>query len=311
MAAPAQKTALLPRPPVVAVLGHIDHGKSTLLDYIRQSNTVAGEAGGITQRLSAYVVEHTTKDGQIKKITFLDTPGHEAFQKMRVRGADLADIAILVVSAEDGVMPQTLDALASIKAANIPYIVAINKIDKPGADIARTKAGLTENEIYLEGMGGDVPAVPLSAKTGEGVDELLDVLLLAADIAELAGDPDAPALGTVIESRLDPRRGAEATLLVKNGTLRLGQYAVAGAAYAPVRIMEDWNGKKITEASLSEPVSVVGWSSAPEAGATFFVVENKKATEGAVRSAQAPPWGAFQTHHNQKVPFQSSPSSSR
>ena len=184
-------------------MGHIDHGKSTLLDYIRKSNSVDAEAGGITQHLSAYVVTHTTKEGAVENITFLDTPGHEAFQKMRLRGADVADIAILVVSAEDGVKPQTLEALASIKQANIPYIVAINKIDKPGADIMRTQTSLIENEIYVEGMGGDIPWVGISAKTGQGIDEMLDIVVLAADIAELTADSNAPAVGQIIEGKLD------------------------------------------------------------------------------------------------------------
>lgn len=180
---------IVKRSPIAVVMGHIDHGKSTLLDFIRKSNVVDGEAGGITQHLSAYVVEHTTSEDQEESITFLDTPGHEAFQKMRLRGADVADVAILIVSAEDGVKPQTLEALASIKQANIPYIVAINKIDKPGADIQRTKNSLIENEIYIEGMGGDVPWVGISAKTGEGIPELLDLLVLTADLAELQSKP--------------------------------------------------------------------------------------------------------------------------
>jgi translation initiation factor IF-2 len=165
----ASTNTLTKRPPIVVVMGHIDHGKSTLLDYIRSSNNTAKEAGGITQHLSAYVVKHKTKDGSDESITFLDTPGHEAFQKMRLRGADVADVAILVVSAEDGVKPQTLEALESIKQANIPYIVAINKIDKPSADIPRVQASLIENEIYIEGMGGDIPWIGISAKTGEGI----------------------------------------------------------------------------------------------------------------------------------------------
>ena len=210
------KENIVKRPPIVVVMGHIDHGKSTLLDYIRKSNSVDSEAGGITQHLSAYVVTHTTKEKAVEHITFLDTPGHEAFQKMRLRGADMADVAILVVSAEDGVKPQTLEALASIKQANIPYIVAINKIDKPGADIMRTQTSLIENEIYVEGMGGDIPWVGISAKTGEGIPELLDIVVLAADIAELKADTNAPATGQIIEGKMDPKRGNTATLIVKD-----------------------------------------------------------------------------------------------
>jgi translation initiation factor IF-2 len=270
---------IVTRPPVVVIMGHIDHGKSTLLDHIRKSNVVESEAGGITQHLSAYVVAHTTSEGKEKQLTFLDTPGHEAFQKMRLRGADVADVAILIVSAEDGVMPQTLEALQSIKQAGIPYVVAINKIDKPGANIDRTKNTLVENEIYIEGMGGDIPYAPISAKTGEGVSALLDLVLLVADLAELSGDTNAPAEGRVIEGYLDQRRGTTATLIVKNGTLRSGQFVVSGSAYAPVRIMENFLGKAVKEAGLSEPVGIVGWSDVPEAGAPFSTVSTKKEAE--------------------------------
>ncbi len=284
-----KKTAT-PRPPIVVIMGHIDHGKSTLLDYIRSAHTPRTEAGGITQHLSAYVVSHTTGDGDVKPITFLDTPGHEAFQKMRLRGADVADIAILVVSAEDGVKPQTLEALTSIKTANIPYIVAINKIDKPGADIPKTQASLIENEIYIEGMGGDIPWVAISAKAGTGVSELLDVVLLAAELAELTGDETAPAVGKVIEANLDQKRGTHATLLLTNGTLSSGQYVVSGETFAPVRIMEDWNGKAINIAYPSQPVGIVGFSAIPQIGNTFYTVKNKKEAETAIKDAViAPP----------------------
>ncbi len=270
---------IVKRPPVVVIMGHIDHGKSTLLDHIRSSNVVDGEAGGITQHLSAYVVAHKTKDGANEKITFLDTPGHAAFQKMRLRGADVADIGILIVSAEDGVKPQTLEALESIKAANIPFIVAINKIDKPGADIARTQASLVENEIYIEGMGGDIPWAPISAKSGEGVDDLLDLVVLAADLAELTGDTNAPATGMVIEGYMDEKRGTTATLIIKNGTLSSGSFVLSGKAFAPVRIMEDFLGKPIKEASLSEPIGIVGFNEIPVVGSEFTTVKSKKDAE--------------------------------
>ncbi len=270
---------LVKRPPIVVVMGHIDHGKSTLLDFIRKANVVAGEAGGITQHLSAYVATHTTKEGSLENITFLDTPGHEAFQKMRLRGADVADIAILVVSAEDGVKPQTMEALESIKAANIPFVVAINKIDKPSADLPRAQASLIENGIYIEGMGGDIPWVAISAKTGVGVDDLLDLVVLTAELADFTGEPGAPATGKVIESLLDKKRGNTATLIIKNGTLRTGSVVVAGKAYSPVRIMEDFTGKAIKEASLSQPVGIVGWNESPEVGAEFKVAKNKKEAE--------------------------------
>lgn len=275
---------IVKRPPVVVIMGHIDHGKSTLLDYIRKSNVVEGEAGGITQHLSAYVVEHTTKEGASERITFLDTPGHAAFQQMRLRGADVADIGILIVSAEDGVKPQTLEALESIKQANIPYIVAINKIDKPGADIAKTQASLIEHEIYIEGMGGDIPWAPISAKNGDGVDDLLDLIVLSADLAELTGDTNAPGSGTVIEGHLDQKRGTTATLIIQNGTVKSGQFIVSGQTFAPVRIMEDFTGKSIKEASLSEPIGIIGFNEVPEVGATFTTVASKKEAEQLIES---------------------------
>ena len=276
------------RPPVVVVMGHIDHGKSTLLDYIRKTNVVDGEAGGITQHLSAYVVRHKTKEGSDEKITFLDTPGHAAFQKMRLRGADVADVAILVVSAEDGVKPQTLEALNAIKEAGIPMIVAINKIDKPGADIMRTQTSLIEHEIYIEGMGGDIPWAPISAKQGTGVSDLLDLVILAADLLEISGDTGATATGTVVEGKLDSKRGNTATLIIKNGTLKTGQFVVSGNSFAPVRIMEDASGKAIKEAHLSEPVGIVGWTTIPKAGAEFYTVASKKDAEVAINEIATP-----------------------
>jgi translation initiation factor IF-2 len=277
---------VIKRPPVVVVMGHIDHGKSTLLDTIRKSSVVDGETGGITQHLSAYVVPHTTKDKTQGTITFLDTPGHAAFQKMRLRGADVADVAILVVSAEDGVKPQTLEALESIKAAHIPYVVAINKIDKPGADIQKTKNTLVENEIYIEGMGGDIPWTGISAKEGTGIDELLDIVVLAADLAELEGDTNAPAVGKVIEGKMDTQRGNTATLLVTNGTLKSGDFVVSGTNYSPVRIMENFQGEPVKEAGLSTPVRIVGFTNIPEVGATFTTVASKKEAEVAVTATE-------------------------
>jgi translation initiation factor IF-2 len=272
----ATKPSVTKRPPIVVVMGHIDHGKSTLLDYIRSTNNVDTEAGGITQHLSAYVVDHKTKEGAKETITFLDTPGHAAFQKMRLRGADLADVAILVVSAEDGVKPQTLEALESIKQADIPYIVAINKIDKPGADIPRTQASLVENEIYIEGMGGDIPWVGISAKAGTGIDDLLDLVVLSADLMELTGDTSLPATGHVIEGEVDPKRGNTATLIITNGTLKSGMFVVAGSASAPVRIMENYLGKTIKEAGLSTPIGIVGFDKIPPVGSIFTAYNTKK-----------------------------------
>jgi len=289
------------RPPVVVVMGHIDHGKSTLLDYIRKSNVVDSEVGGITQHLSAYVVNHTTSEGKAGTITFLDTPGHAAFQKMRLRGADVADVAILIVSAEDGVKPQTLEALEAIKTAGIPMIVAINKIDKPEANIMRTQTSLIEHEIYIEGMGGDIPWVGISAKSGEGIPELLDLVILTAELAELSADATIPATGVVIEGSLDGKRGTSATLMIQNGTLKSGQFVVTGTCIAPVRIMEDHTGKAIKEAGPATPVRVVGFSDIPKVGDTFVTVASKKEAEkmieGKLTAVIAPP-----THKRSSLP---------
>lgn len=267
------------RPPVVVIMGHIDHGKSTLLDYIRKSNVTEKEAGGITQHISAYEVTHKTKENVERKITFLDTPGHEAFSQMRSRGARVADIAILIVSAEDAVKTQTLESLSSIKEAGIPFIVAINKIDKSGADQERTKASLLENEIYLEGLGGDIPWVAISSKTGQGIDELLDLLLLASDLEELKGVSDKNATGVVIESNIDSKSGISATLIIKDGTLKSGMFIVTGGCFAPVRIMQNFLGKSIKEATFSSPVRIIGFNNVPDVGLEFVSFKNKKEAE--------------------------------
>ncbi len=267
------------RPPIIAIMGHIDHGKSTLLDYIRKTNIVAKEAGGITQHVSAYEVKHTNKEGLESTITFLDTPGHEAFTSIRVRGSEVADIAVLVVSAEDGVKPQTLEALKCILKAEIPYIVVINKIDKPSADIERTKQSLAENEIYIEGYGGNVPAVPISAKTGQGVPELLDMMLLVAEMEGLTGDSNKNGEGAIIESNLDMRKGISATLIIKDGTVKKGSFVVAEDSFAPVRIMENFMGKSIDLATFSSPIKIIGWNKLPRVGAMFETVSNKKEAE--------------------------------
>jgi translation initiation factor IF-2 len=267
------------RPPVIAIMGHVDHGKSTLLDYIRKTNIVDTEAGGITQKISAYEVVHKGQDGLDHKITFLDTPGHEAFQAIRARGAKVADIAILVVSAEDGVRPQTVEALNTIKAAQIPYIVAINKIDRDGADIIKTKNSLAENEIYVEGYGGTIPFVPISAKTGEGIPELLDMMLLQAELEEFKADTENPAKGIVIEANLDKKKGISASLIIKDGTLRSGMYIVAGSAISPVRIMENFLGKAVKEVTFSSPIRIIGWNELPAVGTHFIAFETKKEAE--------------------------------
>lgn len=267
------------RAPIVVVMGHIDHGKSTLLDYIRKTNVVAGEAGGITQHVGAYEAEHVSADGKKHKITFLDTPGHEAFCNIRERGAQAADIAILVVSAEDGVKPQTVEAYKSIQSQKIPYIVAINKIDKPNADINKAKQSLGENEIYLEGWGGDVPNVAISALKGTGVSELLDMVILISELGDFKTSPSKPAEGVVIESELDSRKGISATLLLKNGTLSIGDFVVVEDSFAPVRYIENFKGEKIETAGASMPVKIIGWSRIPPCGSLFTVVESKKEAE--------------------------------
>jgi translation initiation factor IF-2 len=270
---------LIKRPPVVVIMGHIDHGKSTLLDYIRKANIVDGEAGGITQHLGAYEVNHKTSEGKEGRITFLDTPGHEAFCSIRERGAQVADVAILVVSAEDGVKPQTLEALKCILLEKIPYVVAINKIDKAGADIEKTKQSLAENEVYVEGYGGDIPVCAISALNGEGIANLLDIVLLVTDMLDLKADTNAKAEGSIIEAKLDSKKGISATLLIKNGTLESGQFVVAGDSLSPDRIFEDYQGKAIKKASFSSPVKVIGFNKIPIVGSRFVTCLNKKEAE--------------------------------
>ncbi len=281
------------RPPVVVIMGHIDHGKSSLLDYIRKTNVVATEVGGITQRLSAYEVVRRAEDGAERSITFIDTPGHEAFRAMRSRGAGVADIAVLVISAEEGVKPQTLEAHASIVESNIPFVVAVTKIDKPNANVERTKASLLEHGIYLEGMGGTVPVAAVSSKTGAGIPELLDLILLVADLADLTLDAAASASGVVIESHLDAKKGISATLIVKSGTLAAGSCIVTGSSWSPVRIMENFLGAGIRTAGPSTPVRIIGWSSLPEVGSVFEVAATKRDAEARAQAyAQAAKKGA-------------------
>ncbi|MDO8482137.1 MAG: translation initiation factor IF-2 [bacterium] len=275
------------RPPIVAVLGHVDHGKSTLLDFIRHTSTVGDEAGGITQHVAAYEVEHTPSSNlgqpsaKPKKITFIDTPGHAAFKAIRARGANVADIAILVVAADDGVKEQTLEALSSIREAGTPFIVAINKIDKPNANIERTQATLMENKVYLETLGGEVPWTAISAKTGTGVVELLDLILLVAEVEGLKGDSSLPAEGFVIETHRDQKRGIAATLIITNGTLLSGQALLAGRALAPVRIMENYAGAPIRQANFSSPVILTGFDELPVVGEPFRTFTKKRDAEEA------------------------------
>jgi translation initiation factor IF-2 len=267
------------RPPIVVVMGHIDHGKSKLLDYIRKTNIVDQEAGGITQRISAYEVVHKDENGKDKKITFLDTPGHAAFSKMRERGASVADIAILIVSAEDGVKPQTIEAWKTIQASKTPCIVAINKIDKPTANIEKTKIELAENEIYLENYGGNIPFTEISAKVGTGVDNLLSLILILAEMENFTGNHKEDATGVIIETNLDTKRGIQATLIIKNGTLKKGMTVVAEDAICSTRIMENFLGKQINEATFSSPIRLTGFSKIPNVGAEFISFEKKREAE--------------------------------
>ncbi|MFA5987360.1 MAG: translation initiation factor IF-2 [Candidatus Paceibacterota bacterium] len=273
-----QKTEqnLTKRPPIVAVVGHIDHGKSTLLDYIRKSNIVENEAGGITQHIGAYEVVHDFGENRKERITFLDTPGHEAFSKMRVRGAKVADVVILVVSADDKVNVQTLEAVRAIQEANVQYVVAINKIDRPNANIEKIKQEFAENQVFLEGYGGNIPNVLISAKTGQGVPELLDTILLIADMADLKKNDSQPASGVVIESNLDPKKGPVTTLIIKNGTLKTGSYLIVDNLSAPVRMMCDASGAQIKSANASSPVLVMGFSEPPKVGSCFISADDKK-----------------------------------
>ncbi len=264
-------TNLQPRCPVVVVMGHVDHGKTSILDRIRNAHVAAGEAGGITQHIGAYQVNINGQD-----ITFLDTPGHEAFTSMRARGANITDIAILVVAADDGIMPQTVESINHAKAAGVSIIVAINKMDKEGANPDRIKEELTKYDLVCEDWGGDVICVPVSAKTGEGIDELLENVLLVAEVKELKANPDRLAKGTVIEARLDKGRGPIATLLVQNGTLRQGDVLIAGTAVGRVRVMTNDKGRTVKEAGPSVPVEITGLAEVPSAGDIFNAVEDER-----------------------------------
>lgn len=270
--------AVSPRPPIVAVMGHIDHGKSSLLDYIRKANVTAGEAGGITQHVSAYEAVHE-HEGSERRITFLDTPGHEAFRALRARGAAAADVAILVIAAEEGIKPQTMEAYEAIMEAGTPLVVAFTKIDKPGADVERAKVSALEHGVYLEGLGGSIAYTGVSSKSGEGIPDLLDLVLLTADLAELTADPDAEAEGFILESSQDPKQGMTASLIVKNGTLSTGSFVVAGPAIAPVRFIEDFKGDRIKSALPSQPVRISGFSALPPAGTPFVTAGSRKEAE--------------------------------
>jgi translation initiation factor IF-2 len=273
-----QKEESIMRPPVVAIMGHIDHGKSTLLDYIRKSNVVAKEAGGITQHIGAYEVEYKL-EGSTKKITFLDTPGHEAFCSVRERGARIADIAVLIVSAEDGVKPQTKEALNCIKNAGLPYVVAINKIDSPKANIDLCKASLMENEVYLEGLGGNISYAEISAKNGTGITDLFDTILLTAEIENYTYNPSAPGSGYIVEAQKDKFKGITATLILKNGTAHKGDFIVTRNTYSPIRTIIDQKNVQHSHITCAAPFTVSGFDQLPIAGETFEIVKTKKEAE--------------------------------
>lgn len=268
---PDDEKDLKERPPVVVVMGHVDHGKTSLLDAIRHSHVTSGEAGGITQHIGAYTVQIKGKP-----ITFLDTPGHEAFTAMRMRGAQVTDIAVLVVAADDGVMPQTVEAINHAKAAGVDIIVAINKMDKPGANPERVKQELIEYGITAEDWGGDAICVPVSAVKKTGIDTLLEMITLTAEMKELKANPNKKARGAIIEAQLDKGRGPVATVLVQDGTLNVGDPVVAGAAFGKIRAMMDDKGKRVKKAGPSTPVEILGLSEVPSAGDTFYVAENEK-----------------------------------
>ncbi|WBB31742.1 translation initiation factor IF-2 [Parvimonas micra] len=270
-----KKEDLVTRPPVVTVMGHVDHGKTSLLDYIRKSKVTSQEAGGITQHIGAYTVNINNS-----KIVFLDTPGHEAFTAMRSRGAKVTDISILVVAADDGVMPQTIEAINHSKDAGVPIIVAINKIDKEGANPERVKTELADNGLLPEDWGGDVITIPVSAKTGEGIDELLEMVLMVAEVEELKANPNRMAIGTVIEAQLDKGRGPVATILVQKGTLNSGDIVISGTSTGRIRAMFDDKGKKIKKATPSMPAVILGLSEVPEAGSFIYAVKDEKTARG-------------------------------
>lgn len=273
---------LVEKPPVVTVMGHVDHGKTSLLDYIRKENVQSGEAGGITQHIGAYQVE---SDG--RSITFVDTPGHEAFTEMRARGAKVTDVVVLVVAADDGIMPQTEEAIEHSRAAGVPMVVALNKIDVPNANPDRVLGQLSERELVPEVYGGDTVTVPVSAHTGEGIDELLENILVVADLEELQANPNAPASGYVIESERDPGRGPVATLLLNRGTLNKGDVVLAGTAYGRVRAMLDYTGQRVENAGPGDPVEILGLSGVPEAGTRFEVVEHERQARDKAQQAEA------------------------
>ena len=279
---------LTPRPPIVVVMGHVDHGKTAILDFIKKTKVAEKEAGGITQHIGAYEIEIATKEEEKRKITFIDTPGHEAFSKMRSRGAKVADIAVLVIAADEGFKPQTKEALQSIKNEKMPFVIALNKIDKPNANQESVKKQLAENEVYIEEWGGKTPLVLISAKTGQGIDELLEIILLIADLENFRADPSLNGSGVVIESHLDSRRGNTSTLIIQNGTLKKGMSVAAGTALASTKILEDFLGKQLETATFSSPVLITGFNKLPAVGAPFQSFNSKAEAEDYVKRISKP-----------------------
>src|SRR3954462_1025976 len=270
------------RPPVVTIMGHVDHGKTSLLDAVRQTAVVETEAGGITQHIGAYQVEHNGR-----RITFIDTPGHEAFTAMRARGAKVTDIAVLVVAADDGVMPQTIEAIDHARAAKVPIIIAVNKIDKADANPDRVKTELSEHGVVIEEFGGETPLVPVSARTGEGLNDLIDTILIVADVQELKANPNRPAVGTVVESELDKGRGPVATVLVQTGTLKVGDVVVVGDTYGRIRALQNSLGERITQAGPSSPAVILGLAEVPAAGDTLRVIPDEKTARTMIEQRRA------------------------
>lgn len=279
-----QNSGLIKRPPIVVIMGHVDHGKTSILDYIRKSRAADKEAGGITQHIGAYEIEEETKEGETRKITFIDTPGHEAFTKMRGRGARAADIAVLVVAADEGFKPQTKEALQIIKAEKIPFIVTANKIDKPNSNIEVIKRECGENEIYIEEWGGETPFIPVSAKTGDGIRELLETILLISDINDFKANSNENAEGAVIESHLDKRRGVSASLIIQNGTLTKGDYIVCDETVSAIKIFENFLGKPIDSATFSSPVLISGFEKVPAIGSLFKAFKTKTEAENYLKN---------------------------
>lgn len=279
-----------PRPPVVVVMGHVDHGKTTLLDYIRKSNVAGKEAGGITQSVGAYEITHAKR-----KITFIDTPGHEAFTKMRSRGASIADLAILVVAAEEGLKPQTKEVIKILNETKTPFVVAINKVDKPEANVEKVKQELTTEGVLLEGYGGHISFEPISAKSGQNVNELLDLILLAADYENLTFDANAEASGFILEAKVDPRRGMEVTAIVKNGNLKQGDDIITKSAKGKVKILENFQGEKANELIPSAPALIIGFETLPQVGEEFTAGKNLS-TDNVNKIAVAANRGITQSH---------------